>query len=172
MRKLVLFLGFLPLTITAPAQAQDSVGRAVTEPLRDTRVKDDKIPPILQQAASAPYATSGLKSCGAIRDEIAKLDAALGPDVDTPAKDKGEGAAVAAAAARAVVNSFIPGLGLVRVVTGADKQQRRAEAAVYAGSVRRGYLKGVGLSRKCQPPAAPSFDARKATPEILPDDKG
>ncbi len=150
------------------AQGQGKIERAATEPLRDTRLKEDKIPPILQLAASAPYSTKDMTSCAQITAEVKKLNAALGVDVDVPGKAKGEGSEVAAAAAGEVVRSIIPGLGLVRVVTGADKQQRRVQAAVYAGSVRRGFLKGLGLSRHCAVPAAPTREAQFAIPELPP----
>jgi hypothetical protein len=48
---------------SSPAFAQDGVERAATQPLRDTRIKDEKIPPILQLAASAPYSTTDTQSC-------------------------------------------------------------------------------------------------------------
>lgn len=148
---------------------QNKIERAATEPLRDTRIKEDKIPPILQLAASAPYSTRNMTSCAQISAEVRKLDTALGVDVDTPGKTKGEGSEIAAAAAGEVVRSIVPGLGLVRVVTGADKQQRRVQAAVYAGSVRRGFLKGLGLSKHCAVPAAPTREAQADIPELTPD---
>ncbi len=154
---------------TAQTQAP-SVGRAATAPLRDTKIMKDKIPVILQLAASAPYSIAGMKTCRAIATEIGKLNEALGTDVDAPVTKKGEGAAVGAAAASAAVNTLIPGLGLVRVLTGADKAERRAQAAVFAGAVRRGYLKGVGLQRGCKPPAAPRAAAVADIQELpLPD---
>ena len=169
MRVLLIPMLALPLLATAPAAAQEKSGveRAATAPLRDTRIKDDKIPEILQLAASAPYSLKGTSTCAGISAEVRKLDTALGTDVDVPAKKKGEGSAIAAAAAGEAVKSIIPGLGLVRVVTGADKQQRRVEAAVYARAVRRGYLKGIGLSRHCPLPAAPTRQAQLDTPEIV-----
>lgn len=145
---------------------KDNIAREATQPLRDTRIEKEKIPDILQLAASAPYSSVGTKSCATIAAEIGKLNTALGADADAPAQQKGEGAAVAAAGARAVVNTLIPGLGLVRVITGADKAQRRAEAAVYAGSIRRGYLKGLGLSKGCRPPAAPTAASIADRPEL------
>lgn len=160
----------LPGAATAQNK-DDSARRALTQPLRDTKIEKDKIPEILQLAASAPYSTIGSKSCAAIAAEVQRLDAALGGDVDQPAKEKGEGSAIAAAAARTAVNSLIPGLGVVRVLTGADKAQRRAEAAVFAGSVRRGYLKGMGLQRGCKPPAAPTADAINDRQELPPADE-
>ena len=162
----------LPIATAGTAQDQkdqNKVERAATEPLRDTRIKEDKIPPILQLAASAPYSTRGMTNCPRISAEVRKLDAALGVDVDVAGKAKGEGSEIAAAAAGEVVRSIIPGLGLVRVVTGADKQQRRVQAAVYAGSVRRGFLKGLGLSRHCAVPAAPTREAQADVPELPPE---
>ncbi|RVT43518.1 hypothetical protein [Sphingobium algorifonticola] len=152
----------------AVAQEQDRIERAVTQPLRDTRIKDDKIPEILQLAASAPYSTRGVKTCKQIRAEVVKLETALGRDVDSASNKDGEGAAMAATAAGEVVKAILPGLGLVRVITGADKQQRRVEAAVYAGSVRRGFLKGMGLAKGCAAPAAPTKAAQAEVPELLP----
>ncbi len=153
----------------APAQQQDtSVRRAATQPLRDTRLQKEKIPESLLLAASAPYSAEGTRTCAQIADQIATLTAALGDDVDVEGKKKGEGAYVASAATKAAVNTLIPGLGLVRVITGADKAQRRAEAAAYAGSVRRAYLKGLGLSKGCRAPAAPTAAAVADRMELPP----
>lgn len=161
----------LPFVLVTPvhAQNQSKVERAVTQPLRDTRIKDDEIPEILQLAASAPYSTRNMRTCKQISAEVLKLGSALGPDADAPEKKKGEGSALAATAAGEVVRSILPGLGLVRVITGADKQQRRVEAAVYAGSVRRAFLKGMGLNKGCAFPAAPNKAAQAEVPELLPD---
>jgi hypothetical protein len=163
MQRMMMGLG-LAVAILAPVaasragaqQKDDSVGHAITQPLRDTRITRTKIPAVLQLAASAPYSSAHTQSCAAIASEVRRLNGALGTDVDAPGKPKGEGAALAAVAARTAVSSLIPGLGLVRVITGADKEQRRAEAAVYAGQTRRAYLKGLGLARKCTAPAAPT----------------
>lgn len=153
----------------AAAQNQRSpVESAATQPLRDTRIVEDRIPESLQLAASAPYSTRGLGSCAAIRDEITRLDAALGPDADAPSSEPGRGAELAAVATRTAINALIPGLGIVRVVTGADRQQRRVEAAVHAGSIRRSFLKGLGSARRCRPPAAPTRAATEARPTRSP----
>jgi len=160
-----------PITAVSAQQGNNGIGRVVTQPLRDTRIKEDKIPAVLQRAASAPYSAVGTESCAAITAQIRDLNGALGADVDTPARQKGEGSAIAAAGARAVVGTLIPGLGLVRVITGADKAQRRAEAAVYAGAVRRGYLKGIGLAKRCRTPAAPTAASLAAQPQLLAADQ-
>jgi hypothetical protein len=168
----------VPVLLTIPsliaaqtAQTQpDTAGRAVTEPLRDTGLKKDRIPEALHLAASAPYSLAGTRSCASIAAEIRRLDDALGRDIDAPAERKGESAELGAVAARTAVNALIPGLGLVKVLTGADKAQRRAEAAVYAGSVRRGFLKGIGQARGCRVPAAPLRTALIDQPTLPGDD--
>ena len=53
------------------------------------------------------------------------------------------------------INSLIPGRFIIRRLSGAYAAQRKAVAAVYAGSVRRGFLKGLGTAKGCAPPAAP-----------------
>lgn len=159
-------MALVPAALQAGGPQDDSVGKAVTQPLRDVRIADKKIPPVLQLAASAPYSSVNTRSCAAIAGEVRKLNAALGTDVDAPGQPKGEGSALAAVAARTAVNTLIPGLGIVRVITGADKQQRRVEAAVYAGSARRAYLKGIGLARGCKAPAAPTATAVAERPEL------
>ena len=162
------------LSLGAPAVAQmqdNSIERAAMSPLRDARIKEDKIPDVLLLAVSAPYSSANTRTCAMIAGEVNKLTAVLGQDVDAPAARKGQAAEIAAAATRGVVSSFIPGLGLVRVITGADKAQRRAEAAVYAGAIRRGYLKGLGLSKGCKPVAAPRAAAIADRPELPPIEK-
>lgn len=170
MRLPLLFLIAAPLAAPLAAQMprDDSVGRAATQPLRDTKIQKDKIPDILLLAQSAPYSSANTRTCALIAREVSELTAVLGDDVDVEGKKKGEGAYIASAATKAAVNTLIPGLGLVRVITGADKAQRRVEAAVYAGSVRRAYLKGVGLTKGCRPAAAPFPAAVADVPELPP----
>ena len=155
-----------PLAAQRAQTQPDTVGREAMEPLRDTGIKKTKIPEVLQYVASAPYSPVDMKSCAAIAREVRDLDAALGRDIDQPEQQRGQASELGAVAARAAVNTLIPGLGIVKVITGADKAQRRAEAAVYAGAVRRGFLKGVGLQRGCKPPAAPLSDAVHEVPEL------
>lgn len=150
----------------ANAQDRSPVERSLTQPLRDTRIRDERIPEVLQLAESAPYSTHGTGNCSALGREIARLDAALGTDADAEAETPGRGAEVAAAATSAAIGALIPGLGLIRVLTGADAQQRRVQAAVQAGTVRRSFLKGLGAARGCSPPAAPTALARRAVPSL------
>lgn len=162
----VLAAALLALAGGGQSNQDNSIGRAVTEPLRDTRIQDDRIPEVLQLAASAPYSTRGMTNCAAIAAEVGRLNTALGTDADAPGTPPNEGAALAATATRTAIGVLIPGRGIIRAVTGADRQQARVEAAVHAGTIRRSYLKGIGMQRGCSPPAAPNRAARDAVPAI------
>ncbi|KTF68182.1 hypothetical protein ACNFJ7_12275 [Sphingomonas sp. HT-1] len=164
--------GLAAMLIATPvlAQQKQSVGDGAQAPLRDLRINEKKIPDVLLLAASAPYASQGTKSCAQIRNGITQLNAVLGSDADAPEAKGGNGGAIAAAGSRAIVGTLIPGFGLVRMITGADKQEKRVTAAIYGGTIRRAYLKGLGVSKGCRPPAAPTATARAAVP-TLPVDK-
>lgn len=169
----ILAAGLAAMLLTTPAMAQQqkqSVGDGAQAPLRDLRINEKKIPDVLLLAASAPYSSQGTKSCAQIRAGIANLNAVLGTDADAPSAKGGNGGAIAAAGSRAIIGTLIPGFGLVRMVTGADKQEKRVTAALYGGTIRRAYLKGLGVSKGCKPPAAPTATARAAVPS-LPVDK-
>lgn len=167
----ILAAGLAAMLLAAPALAQqqkESVGEGAQAPLRDLRINEKKIPEVLLLAASAPYSSQGTKSCAQIRAGITELNGVLGTDADAPEAKGGNGGAIAAAGSRAIVGALIPGFGLVRMVTGADK--KRVTAALYGGTIRRAYLKGLGVSKGCRPPAAPTATARAAVPS-LPVDK-
>jgi hypothetical protein len=55
-----------------------------------------------------------------------------------------------------LASSAIPYRGCVRRLSGAERHDRLVQAAIEAGAVRRGYLKGLGEARGCDPPATPS----------------
>ena len=46
--------------------------------------------------------------------------------------------------------------GIVRTVSGAQRHDQMIIEAITAGSVRRGYLKGLGEAHGCPPPAQPT----------------
>ncbi len=144
--------------------AYHGVGGAIRAPFKDFNIAHDRISAVLQRAAAAPYDTGGLGGCAALTEEIAALDLALGPDLDTPDLDKSrdvyaKGAGLAADAAldamREAAVGYIPMRSVVRRLSGADKLERRTKRAVLAGSVRRGFLKALGMERGCAWPAAP-----------------
>lgn len=153
-------------TAAAPAYAQTAVAPenvtaedVVTEPLSDLNINNAAVAPVLVAAQERPYDLSGLRTCRAIQSEVAKLDEALGDDIDVTvelSRDEKRGN-VAGTAARTVLSSFIPFRGIIREVSGAAAHDRRWQVTLYAGASRRAFLKGYGQARGC------SYPARSAT---------
>lgn len=130
----------------------EQAGNKVTEPF-----DGKEVPQKLLDIQDDPYSLRGLRGCAAIIAEVRELNAVLGPDVNETvdkslAKKREETAARVAGSA---VGSIIPFGGLIGEVTGANAERRRYNKAVYAGTVRRGFLKGVGLQKGCKAPARP-----------------
>ena len=96
-------------------------------------------------------------NCAQLTASVQALDAVLGPDVDAPPPPSSDntGTELAMAAGQSAVSMFIPGTGLIRQISGAAAAEKHARTAVYAGSIRRGFLKGLGQTKRCAPPAAP-----------------
>ncbi|WP_260581716.1 hypothetical protein [Sphingopyxis sp. PET50] len=153
-------IGALILSPAAHAQKgspeEDSTikdtANSVTEPF-----DGKEVPAKLLAVQDDPYSLAGLGKCAAIIQEITELDAVLGPDVNAQveqSRDK-KREKTAGRVAGNVAGSFIPFGGLIGEVTGANAERRRYAMAIYAGTVRRGFLKGVGLERGCKAPARP-----------------
>ncbi len=147
-------------------QQKDGFRDAATAPLEDLNIKRTSIPDVLTRAVAAPYDMAGLDHCEAIAGEVGKLDAVLGPDLDeAPPPDNRSrlqkaGSAAhdgAVTAVRDETRSLLPFRGWIRMLTGANRQQKAVDGAIRSGGVRRGYLKGVGMRMNCAPPAAPSW---------------
>jgi hypothetical protein len=161
----------------ADAVSQDAeermpgVNDAVKAPLRDLNLVEDDVPTILVRAYAKPYDTAGLDSCQGILEQVSALDLALGPDVDIPRGatseedmlSKGRGLAGDAAldAVRSATTGVIPVRSWVRRLSGANRAEQEAKAIVLAGSIRRGFLKAMGVQQHCDWPAAP-LDLQKA----------
>ena len=139
------------------ASAQNDKSPSATDvaetPLRTVNLSKPKIPPVLERAVKAPYSLAGLNSCKKLGGQVAELNAVLGDDIDT-AHAKGEPFTLGRLA-QSVADSIIPFSGVIKEVSGANAEKRRLQAAVAAGFARRGFLKGVGLSRRCPAPARP-----------------
>lgn len=147
-------------------QAKDTFRDAALAPLEDLNLKQQGIPDVLSRARSDPYDLAGLSRCEPIAAEIGRLDAALGPDLDeAPAPDtrtraQKVGGAIKDAGiseVRSESSGLLPFRGWVRKLTGAARHDKKVQAAIRAGEIRRGYLKGVGMRMNCAPPAAPSW---------------
>ncbi|MDO1558559.1 hypothetical protein Q0812_03850 [Brevundimonas sp. 2R-24] len=147
-------------------QVQDGFADAALAPLEDLNVRRDEIPIVLLQAQANPYDLRNMERCQAIAQEVRRLDDALGPDTDEPPSPDGrmmsERGADAAAdltldAIRGTTTDLIPFRSWVRRLTGAEAHSRLMRESITAGRQRRSFLKGVGMSRNCAPPAAPSW---------------
>jgi len=139
---------------------RESVEGAVASPLRDVNVLRTKIPEVLLASMNDPYDRPVPATCARITALILPLNGALGADLDEPAIDeddlvnRGNGAVLGVMASAA--SNAIPFRGWVRKLSGAEKHDNLVNAAITAGAVRRAYLKGLGESRSCFPPATPS----------------
>lgn len=138
-----------------------NVRGVATAPLRDFNVIRTQIPQVLQDALEDPYARPVPANCDGITLAVMQLDTALGADLDQPPSkddidliDKGRGYVMGAAVGAA--QDLIPMRSWVRRLTGAAQHDRLVAASITAGGVRRGYLKGLGESRGCNPPSTPS----------------
>lgn len=129
------------------------VGTAATAPLDDLNLRRQEVPEVLIAARRAPYSTEGLRRCSAVIAGIDSLDEALGPDVDQPEHVEGTGEQAASAAldvVRDTATDFIPLRSWVRRLSGAAAHDRAVQAAIRAGLVRRGFLKGIAQQRGCR----------------------
>lgn len=160
-RKVAAGLTIFALSVVSPLQAQEGAPKDST--IKDTAnsvaepFDGKEVPPKLLAVQGDPYSLAGLGKCSAIIREVTELDEVLGPDVNqTVEKDRDKKREeTAGRVAGSVAGSIIPFRGLIGEVTGANAERRRYAEAVYAGTVRRGFLKGVGLERGCKAPARP-----------------
>jgi hypothetical protein len=158
------------LTLTAPALAQTAVDPENTKPedvmmspLSDVNLHKKAVPAVLEAALADPYDLTGIKTCAGYTTAIQSLDAALGDDIDVArdkTRDEKMGNSIGSIA-KSVIGSFIPFRGIIREVSGANAQKQAWERALYAGSVRRAFLKGMGQSKGC------AYPARPATPQVI-----
>lgn len=152
-------LAATPLAARTQVGGDPNVVDVARTPLTDLNLAKDPIPEVLLTAASAPYAnpeaSDGIEECDAIGSSIAQIDAVLGPDLDVADAERDD--ISVGRIAQSAVGSLIPFRSIVREITGAADHQRQFEAAIAAGAIRRGYLKGVGEAKGCAYPARPAF---------------
>ena len=158
-----------PRVQTTSEANRESLQGAVAAPLRDVNVLRTKIPPVLLEAIPDPYARPRKLNCQALYAMVKPLDDALGPDLDldpepdeTLAEQGREGALGLVAGA---ASDVIPFRSWVRRLTGAERHDKLVQQAIKAGSVRRAYLKGLGESKGCHPPATPQHKPPQAAAE-------
>lgn len=147
----------------------EQLGRAgvvhgvVEQPFRDFNLIRSKIPAVLLRAMADPYERPPT-GCAELRIAVDSLDEALGPDLDEPVSTEHPGTLTrvegnaktgALDAMRSGVQSEIPFDGFIRMLTGAQRHDKLVMAAIQAGAIRRGYLKGMGEAHGCTVPATP-----------------
>jgi hypothetical protein len=151
--------------LTPEQQGRNGLMHGVIEqPFRDFNITRTKIPPVLLEAMNDAYERPTPNSCTSISFQIKRLNEALGPDLDQPVSTdhpslltRGGNSARNAGldAMRTGVQSQIPFDGVIRFISGANHHDREIMAAIQAGAVRRGYLKGLGETLRCPSPAVP-----------------
>jgi hypothetical protein len=140
-----------------PQEAGAAMGDAVTQPLADINLKRRTVPAELTAILANPYALEGIRTCRQVIAEVQKLNTVLGDDVDRIEVDpvtrkRREGAA---GVTRGVISSLIPFRSLIREVSGARASEQDYREAIFAGVIRRGFLKGYGQARRCRAPGRP-----------------
>ena len=138
-------------------------GDAVRRPLHDFNIMQDKIAPVLLRAEAHPYDLRKVNSCNDVLNQVAELDLALGPDIDTPKEKRHtkvlQGADFAAGAALDAAGSaaehFLPMRSTIKQITGAARYENHVKHAQLAGATRRSFLKAIGMEHNCVWPAAP-----------------
>lgn len=149
----------LILALTACASNESSkVSTAATTPLADLNLVRSAIPEPLLAAQKQPYQVPADPSCAALAAEVRTLDEVLGPDLDTPPSttnpgliERGSDVAGEAAtdALQRTAEGIVPFRGWVRKLTGAERHSKQVAAAIAAGTVRRGFLKGLARGHGC-----------------------
>lgn len=157
----LLALSFCVLAMSACASTTYShragdhrVGNAFEQPFRDTSWMRENPPEILIRAAEAPYALQSGADCNALLGEITELDLVLGPDVDSPDEQRDESSTDASGLISGAVGGLIglPYRSIVRRLSGADRRERVLRDAIFAGMVRRAFLKGAAHAADCASP--------------------
>lgn len=141
-----LLLGACATRSLPPSSQADRAGAAFEQPFRDLSLLQEVAPEALTRAAAAPYRPVG--DCAGLREEIAKLDEVLGPDVDQP--HPAAGSTLVADLIGGAIG--LPFRGVVRQLSGAAARDRALRAGVLAGMARRGFLKGAASRMGCAKP--------------------
>lgn len=145
------------------------LGDAICEPFRDSGWTRETPPELLIRAADAPYASPTVLECSALLNEISALDLVLGPDLDVAGEHEDEsdldGSGLLSGAIGGVLG--LAYRSIVRRISGAAGRERVPRDAIFAGMVRRAFLKGVAHGA-CVSAAADTGVAAPITLETAP----
>jgi hypothetical protein len=151
---------------------KDTMSDVATSPLQDINVVHAKIPKVLADARRWPYLIPSDLSCEALAKDVKALDAVLGPDIDVPPSESNpsllqRGATAAGSEAvgamKGAAQDVVPFRHWVRQLSGAERYSKKVAAAIIAGSVRRSFLKGIGVAQGCTWPATQPEPAADGT---------
>lgn len=140
-----------------PGESKTLESTAVV-PLNDLNLVQAPIPPALLQAQRQPYGLPADLGCAALTAEVRGLDEVLGPDLDAPPTQSNPGLIergsnalgdAASGALRSAAEGVVPFRGWVRKLSGAERYSKEVAAAIAAGTVRRGFLKGLRRGQGC-----------------------
>ena len=150
--------------VTPEQHGESNIGNAASGPMHDMNIFRQKIPPVLLAAVADPYARPPSR-CSALVALVTELNEALGPDLDLPESLNGK-ADMKLSLVHVGSEMLLPFNGAVRALSGAEKHDHQVLAAIIAGGVRRGYLKGLGEAHGCYPPAIPRHLLVPASPVV------
>jgi hypothetical protein len=161
----------LAIALAGCASSQkNAVSNAATSPLNDLNIVHAKIPKLLADARRRPYVVPADRSCEALAKDVRALDEVLGPDIDVPPSDsnpsllqRGTTAAgnEALGAMKGAAEDVVPFRHWVRKLSGAERYSDKVAAAIIAGTVRRSFLKGIGVAQGCVIPPSGAAPAPK-----------
>lgn len=153
-----MMVGLALMLSACASNDQALVADAITSPLSDLNLIQAEIPPVLLDAQKQPYAVPAEATCTDLVAKIGELDTVLGADVDAPAAstdiglvDQGTNEAKNAAvgALQDTAGGILPFRGWLRKLSGAERHSREVASAIVAGTVRRAFLKGLKISKRC-----------------------
>ncbi len=147
---------------TAVSETNAGLEDAILSPATDLNLRRTEIPQRLKDLKSV-YSPAEKLSCADIENEVVALTEILGVDYDdVPSEELSDSEKAGQGAANATLDVIsgatsgaIPFRGLVRMATGASAHEKRIRASYLRGLQRRSYLKGLGQSLGCEPPASP-----------------
>jgi len=130
---------------------------AAATPLGDLNVVHAEIPAVLVEAQKEPYSVPSDLSLCLSQSEVRALEEVLGPDLDAPASASIQ-ASLSVALVRLVPQRSalcahgrrcrsLPRVG--QKAQWAERYSKQVAAAIAAGTVRRAFLKGLGVSKEC-----------------------
>ncbi len=141
-------------------RTKDGLPDAAASPLRDLNLRKPIPPDFLEKLGYAYTITPGL-NCTDIAYQVADLDEALqDQDYDIIAAgeilDNGdEKSETVLDVIGSITSAIIPLRPIVRTATGARRAKKHYEERFDNGRRRRAFLKGYGLAKGCNAPAAP-----------------